>query len=644
MTQWNPDWKIYIDGVEFTDVTLNNVSITSGRTDPFTQPYAGYASFELLNLANSSYNFTINSIILIELKNSSNNYIPIFGGWISDYSIGVDIAGTGYVTTAKIYALGSLAKLNRIIDANTLSEDLEGNQILQLLETHLPQDWEDVPPALLWQNYQAGVTWAEALSGIGNIDTGQYTMIGKNTDPVNLYSYITQIAQSANGIVYEDVNGNIAYDDYLHRQTYVSTNGWTSISANNANFAGISETIRIGDIRNKLTINYGNNANSSYTAEDATSQDDYGLYAATETYLLKNTTDAQSVATRYIKTRKNPYPRFEQITYQLANPELDDADRNALIGIFNGMPVQITDLPSNIADGEFFGFVEGWTFRSGVNSCSLTFFASPRQFSAVDYELYATYTSNATFTVPAGVSEIAVYAVGGGGNGAAGGAAASGLSGYGGAGGGGGGGAIMWHYPVTPGQTYSVVIGGSNQNTTFGSTVLVAGAGSNATTTFPGGNAAGSSTATNYVVTDAGLGSSGQTGVSGVNGGDGLYQYVTGKAVADTIPFPSGFGLPTDLRIGQGACAGGSGGHANLTNEFYMGGLGGTTGGAIGGAGGEATVDPSFINGLNGANGAANTGAGGGGGGGGGRHPTGGIGIGGSGGSGASGKVIVYTR
>lgn len=643
MTQWNPDWRITIDGIEFTDVTLNNVSITSGRTDPFTQPYAGYASFELLNLTNSSYGFTINSIILIELKNSSNNYIPIFGGWISDYSIGVDVAGTGYVTTAKIYALGSLAKLNRIIDANTLSEDLEGNQILELLQTHLPQDWEDVPSALQWQNYQAGVTWAEALSGIGDIDTGQYTMIGKNTDPVNLYSYITQIAQSANGIVYEDANGNIAYDDYLHRQTYVSTNGWVSISANNANFAGISETIRIGDIRNKLTINYGNNANSSYTAEDTTSQDDYGLYAATETYLLKNTTDAQSVATRYIKTRKNPYPRFEQITYQLANPELDDTDRNALISIFNGMPVQITDLPSNIADGEFFGFVEGWTFRSGVNSCSLTFFASPRQFSAVDYELYATYTSNATFTVPAGVSEIAVYAVGGGGSGAAGAAGSPSTSGRGGGGGGGGSAGIFWHYPVTPGATYSVVVGGTNTASSFGSTILVAAAGNNGNGQNGGGAVASTSTATNYQVLPAGGNSSGGSGENSVYNTNGIS--AAGQANLTSLTFPSGFGLPTGLKGGNGGAGGASGAHSASAITDFFGGAGSNSGvGAYGGAGGDATFDPSFVNGSAGATPPANAGGGGGGGGGGAYHPSGGTGSGGLGGIGASGKVVIYTR
>lgn len=643
MTQWNPDWKIQIDGLEFTDVTLNNLTITTGRTDPFVQPYAGYASFELLNLNNTSYTFDVDSVITIEVKNGSNTYVPIFGGWISDFSIGVNIAGTGYVTTAKIYALGSLAKLNRIIDTTTLSEDYEGNQILALLEAHLPQDWEDVPPALIWQNYSPLITWNEALSGIGDIDTGQFTMISKGNDPVNLYTYVTDLAKSGYGLIYEDANGNIAYDDYLHRQNYVSDNGWVTVSANEANYNGIAETVRIGDIRNKFTVNYGNNGNSTYTAEDTTSQDDYGLYAASDTYLLKNTTDATSLATRYIKTRKDPYPRFEQITYQLANPELDTADRNALLNIFNGMPIQITDLPSNISGGEFFGFVEGWTFRSGVNSLSLTFFASPRQFSAVDYTLYQTFTANGTFTVPAGVSEIAVYAVGGGGSGAAGAAGSPSASGRGGGGGGGGSAGIFWHYPVTTGATYSVVVGGTNTASSFGSTILVAAAGNNGNGQNGGGAVASTSTATNYQVLPAGGNSSGGSGENAVYNTNGIS--AAGQANLTSLTFPSGFGLPTGLKGGNGGAGGASGAHSASAITDFFGGAGSNSGvGAYGGAGGDATFDPSFVNGSAGATPPANAGGGGGGGGGGAYHPSGGTGSGGLGGIGASGKVVIYTR
>ena len=79
-----------------------------------------------------------------------------------------------------------------------------------------------------------------------------------------------------------------------------------------------------------------------------------------------------------------PYTRFQSISFDLGNPELDDADRDALLNIFMGLPVEIDGLPTNIATtGVFQGYVEGWSFRASYNGLNLTFNASPVAFSQV---------------------------------------------------------------------------------------------------------------------------------------------------------------------------------------------------------------------------------------------------------------------
>jgi hypothetical protein len=45
MTQWNPIWKVEIDGVEYTTAVLANLSLTSGRTNIYEQAQAGFVSF-----------------------------------------------------------------------------------------------------------------------------------------------------------------------------------------------------------------------------------------------------------------------------------------------------------------------------------------------------------------------------------------------------------------------------------------------------------------------------------------------------------------------------------------------------------------------------------------------------------------------
>ena len=386
MTSYTPSYKVFIGGVELTEVTIADLTITSGRTDIYQQPVAGYCQLQLLNFYNSSYDFTVGTGLTVEVTNSVGTYIPIFGGLISDFTITVNNAGDiGYTTVASITALGALSKLPKIIDPATLTQDQDGDQIYHLLSGFLLGSWNDVPAAETWANYNPTETWANAVNiGLGEIDRpGDYDMISRSASNTDLYSICTAIAKSAFGVLYEDANGNIGYADQTHRQDYLANNGYTTLDANHANGIGLSATTRGGDLRNSFTINYNNNGNQTYTATDLVSQANYGVYAENYTSRIKNTADAEALADRYIELRANPYPKFESITFVLGNPEIDNADRDALINIFLGQPVWIQNLPPNITNGSFQGYIEGWTFRASLNNLTLTFNASPINFSQV---------------------------------------------------------------------------------------------------------------------------------------------------------------------------------------------------------------------------------------------------------------------
>jgi len=386
MTAYTPDYKVLINGVELTQVAIADLTITSGRTDIYQQPVAGYCQLSLMNLNNSSYDFTVGTGITVEVTNSSGTYVPIFGGLISDFTITVNSAGSlSYTTIATITALGALSKLPKIIDPGVLSQDQDGDQIYTLLSGYLLGSWNDVPAAETWAAYNPSETWANAVNiGLGEIDRpGDYDMISRSSSNTDLYSLCTAIANSAFGVLYEDANGNIGYADQTHRQDYLQNNGYTTLDANHANGLGLSATTRAGDLRNSFTINYNNNGNQTYTATDLVSQANYGVYAESYTSRIKNTVDAEALADRYIELRANPYPKFQNITFVLGNPEIDDADRDALINIFLGQPVWIQNLPPNITGGSFQGYIEGWTFRATLNNLTVTFNASPINFSQV---------------------------------------------------------------------------------------------------------------------------------------------------------------------------------------------------------------------------------------------------------------------
>ena len=383
MTAWNPVWEVSIDGDTFTSVTLSNVSIISGRTDIYSQPLAGYCTIELINTNNADFSIDVNDSFTLRIKKSNGTFLSIFGGFVTDIDQSVKSAGSvGVVQSFKITALGALSKLPKTLTNGVLSKAKDGDQIYTILEPVFINQWNEVAPSLTWSNYSpATETWANAQNvGLGEIDRpGDFELTARSSDETDVYSLISDLATSGLGYIYEDSQGRICYADSTHRVQYVAANGYTQLSANDALARGIATSRRIGDIRNKVTITY--KANATSTAQNDTSIALYGQQAQNIQTTLENAADAATQAAFYLALRANSQSLFKSITFELTNPELDDSDRDALLGVFMGLPVYITDLPANLAGGSFEGFVEGFSFNAGFNKLSVTLNVSPVAFS-----------------------------------------------------------------------------------------------------------------------------------------------------------------------------------------------------------------------------------------------------------------------
>lgn len=383
MTAWSPVWQVSIDGGTFTTVTLSNLTISSGRTDIYSQPVAGYCSVEIVNTDQSALAIELNDSIAIQVKNSSGTFTPIFGGFVTDIDQSVKSTGSNaIVQTFKIIALGALSKLPKILTQGVLTKAFDGTQIYSILSGILFNTWSEVPAAITWATYSpATETWANAQNtGLGEIDTpGDYELTDRAASTTDVYSLVAGLATSGLGYIYEDSQGRISYADSTHRSQYLAANGYLEVSGNHALSRGIATSRRIGDIRNKVTITYKNGAQE--TASDATSQVSYGEQGQNITTSLHNAADALSQANFYLSLRAYPQSFFKSITFELTNPELDNGDRDSLIGTFMGLPLDITNLPTNMTGGRFQGFIEGWTFNAGFNKLSVTLILSPIAFS-----------------------------------------------------------------------------------------------------------------------------------------------------------------------------------------------------------------------------------------------------------------------
>ena len=385
MTLWNPVWLVEIDGVEYTDAVLANLVIRSGRTNIYEQAQAGYVNIQLIDVNQSAIPVSINSTIGVSIKDTSGTFVAIFGGNVVDIGLAVrDVGSTMFTQTYSITALGALARLPKVIYTDALARDFDGDQIFEVLQTVLFGSWAEVPGALTWATYNPTTTWANAENtGLGEIDRpGNYDLSARGgaSDPIDVYSLVSALATSGLGYLYEDAYGRIGYADSTHRTQYLTSNGYVDLDANQARAAGLRIQTRVGDVRNAITIKYGANSQNDVSDNDPASIAIYGNLAQIITTTLHDAADANSQAAFYLSLRANPQPIFSEITFDLTNPELDNGDRDNLIGVFMGEPISINNLPGNMGS-IFQGFVEGWSFQASYNQLSISLNLSPTAYS-----------------------------------------------------------------------------------------------------------------------------------------------------------------------------------------------------------------------------------------------------------------------
>jgi hypothetical protein len=200
-----------------------------------------------------------------------------------------------------------------------------------------------------------------------------------------------------------------------------------------------------------------------------------------------------------------------------------------------------------------------------------------------------TFTASGSFTVPAGITTLAVECWGGGG-GAAGGGTAGG-SNSGGYGGGGGAYAKVNALTVTPGSSYAYVVGsggsgaspnnlgGNGGASSFNSTSVKAAGGTAATLSATGKGGSTSSSIGDLKFAGGGAGVA--IGSGGCGGGSSAGTASSGNLAADN----TGSGSKAGASAVSGGGAGGAGGSANNNGS-----PGGAPGGGGGGGGGGSSA------------------------------------------------------
>jgi hypothetical protein len=353
---WSPNATVTIDGVDFTEESLWNVTVSFGRTTIWEQARAGYASIDILNITNTDYGFDMNLPVVITVDDSSGDPVTLFTGKISNVSNKVAAAGeNGLAAIQTISAISTFADMARKV----------------IGDTNWPKEDDDDRMTRIFTD--AGVT-------IETVDTPPvYEFTARTASPSDAYSLAATYAQQAFGYIYETPLGEVGFANESRRFLSARDYGYLNISTDYILYDSVQSQKTLSDIMNSIVLSY--KANAQKTASDATSITNYGIVAGSVTTELEKATDAQNQADRYVILRAFPRTSLSSFSIQLDSPDVTSGDLDALLAISMDTAIEIDNLPIAIKNTTYKGFVEGWSFSINRVQVNLTFDSSDVAYS-----------------------------------------------------------------------------------------------------------------------------------------------------------------------------------------------------------------------------------------------------------------------
>ena len=333
---WTPQATISIDGVDRKSITLADVQISYGRTSVWEQARSSYARIAILNTAGTDYDFQMNNIVAIKVKNVAGTDVTIFTGKIT--SVDNNLAGSGTIGTNAIQtitAVGPFSQMSRkIIGASNWAKEMDTARMTRI--------------------------FTDAGQTIDVVDTPAiYEFAARTGSAADAYSLAADFGQQAFGYIYETNLGKVGFANESRRTTDAKANGYTVIPNNHILWGNVSSQKTLADILNNLTLSY---SSGTKTSTDATSISDFGQVDGSIATTLHNAADAQIQADRYITLRAYPRTSLSSFTIPINSSNVSDALKDFYINMSMGEPIQITALPIALKNTTYRGFVEGYSF------------------------------------------------------------------------------------------------------------------------------------------------------------------------------------------------------------------------------------------------------------------------------------------
>lgn len=370
---WSPNPTVTVSGTDYTATALLGATITYGRTNTYNQPRAGYCAVSLADTNNSATSFNVGDPVAIAADNYTGTPVTLFTGTITDVvTTVVNSSPIGSYLRRDVIAVGPLGLLSRrLAGADGYTAQNDGDRIESILTAIYWQRWNTTPATQTWAATNSTYTWANYnynTSPVGEIDTpGLFELSPYTNGETNAYTLATTVANNGLGVLYDTPEGRINYDDADHRGSNALSNGFWTIPAEAIYSAGLTQSVRLGDVANTINLTY---TGGTVTVTNTDSENLYGPVSKQIQTTLANLTDATEQANRYLGLVDTPQPQFDTLSLAVHQPNLTSSTINTALAVYNGQPITVNDLPEALGPS-FTGFVEGWTWRLGQKTADL---------------------------------------------------------------------------------------------------------------------------------------------------------------------------------------------------------------------------------------------------------------------------------
>jgi hypothetical protein len=365
---WTPRATITVNGIDRKSITLADVQISYGRTSVWEQSRSSYARISILNNTATDFNFTMNNIVSIKVKDTSNADVTIFTGKIT--SVDNSLSGSGAIGTSAIQtitAVGPFSQMSRkIIGQSNFPKEMDSDRMTRI--------------------------FTDAGQTIDVVDTpGIYEFAVRSGSPADAYSLAATYAEQAFGYIYETALGEVGFANEARRTNDAKANGYTTIPNSHILWGNVSTQKTLADILNNIIVTY---ASGTRTATDATSISDYGQVDGSVSTELDDGDDAQIQADRYVTLRAQPRTSVSSFTIPINSDSVSNLFKDFYISTFMGEPIEIEDLPIALKNTDYKGFIEGYSFSINeyemiltINTTDYTYSFTPTRWQDVSASL-----------------------------------------------------------------------------------------------------------------------------------------------------------------------------------------------------------------------------------------------------------------